>query len=85
MIKFLKPYKNIERQVLLVILAEFFIQLVNATFMNMLPLYLNNLHYSKEEIAGFISFRFLGVFLLALPIGVFIKGKKMKPFFMPPV
>jgi predicted MFS family arabinose efflux permease len=81
MFSFLQPYRTIEKQILLVIIAEFFIQLVNATFMNMLPLYLNTLHYSKQEIAGFISFRFLGVFLLALPLGVFIKGKKVKPFF----
>lgn len=81
MLKFLKPYQTIERQIFLVVLAEFFIQLVNATFMNMLPLYLNSLHYSKQDIAGFISFRFLGVFLLALPLGVLLKGKKMKPFF----
>ncbi|MHB8261457.1 MAG: MFS transporter [Bacteroidia bacterium] len=81
MLKFLKPYKTIERQILFVIVAEFFIQLVNATFMNMLPLYLHTLHYGNQEIAGFISFRFLGVFLLALPLGVLLKGKKMKPFF----
>jgi predicted MFS family arabinose efflux permease len=81
MLKFLLPYKTIEKQILLVIAAEFCIQLVNATFMNMLPLYLNHLHYSKQEIAGFISFRFLGVFLLALPLGMFIKGKKVKPLF----
>lgn len=74
-------YKNLERQVVLVIAAEFFIQLVNATFMNMLPLYLDHIHYRNEQIAGFISFRFLGVFLLALPLGIFIKGKKVRPLF----
>lgn len=78
---FLSSYKNLERQVVMVILAEFFIQLVNATFMNMLPLYLDHIHYKNEQIASFISFRFLGVFLLALPIGIFIKGKKVKPLF----
>jgi MFS family permease len=78
---FLSTYKNLERQVVMVIAAEFFIQLVNATFMNMLPLYLDHIHYKNEQIASFISFRFLGVFLLALPIGVFIKGKKVKPLF----
>ncbi len=81
MFKFLLPYKAIEKQVLFVIVAEFCIQLVNATFMNMLPLYLHHLNYSKQDIAGFISFRFLGVFLLALPLGIFIKGKKVRPFF----
>lgn len=81
MASFLLTYKNIERQVMLVIAAEFFIQLVNATFMNMLPLYLNKLDYSNDQIAGFISFRFLGVFLLALPIGILIKGRNVKPLF----
>lgn len=78
---FLQPYRKLERQVLMVIAAEFFVQLVNATFMTMLPLYLNRLNYSNEDIAGYISFRFLGVFLLALPLGIFIKGKKVKPLF----
>lgn len=78
---FLDPYKKLERTVLLVIAAEFFIQLVNATFMNMLPLYLSRIHFSNHQIAGYISFRFLGVFLLAFPIGIFIKGKKVARLF----
>lgn len=65
----------------MVVAAEFFIQLVNATFLTMLPLYLKHIHYNNDQIAGYISFRFLGVFLLALPLGVFIKGKKVKPLF----
>lgn len=65
----------------MVIAAEFCVQLVNATFMTMLPLYLEHIHYSNEKIAGYISFRYLGVFLLALPLGVFIKGSRVKPLF----
>ncbi|MEO6303932.1 MAG: MFS transporter, partial [Bacteroidia bacterium] len=34
-----------------------------------------------EEIALFITFRFLGVFILALPMGNLIKGKKLMPLF----
>jgi hypothetical protein len=37
--------------------------------------------FSEEQIALFITFRFLGVFALALPIGNIIKGRVMKPFF----
>lgn len=37
--------------------------------------------FSEEDIALFITFRFLGVFILALPIGNIIKGRIMKPFF----
>lgn len=79
---FLSDYKNLEKQVVNVIIAEFFIQLVNATFMNILPLYMTRRGFSDEEIALFITFRFLGVFALALPLGRYIKGKKLLSLFV---
>lgn len=81
MFEFIKDYKKLKPAIINVIVAEFFIQLVNATFMNILPLYMNRKGFSDEEIALFITFRFLGVFALALPIGNLIKGRAMKPFF----
>lgn len=78
---FLRDYKKLELPVLHVIASEFFIQLVNATFMNILPLYMTKKGFTDEEIALFITFRFLGVFALALPLGRFIKGKKLLPLF----
>src|ERR1043166_523425 len=78
---FINDYKKIERPVLNVIISEFFIQLVNATFMNILPLYMTRKGFSDEEIALFITFRFLGVFALALPLGRFIKGRHLMPLF----
>ncbi|MBK7819267.1 MAG: hypothetical protein IPJ60_18330 [Sphingobacteriaceae bacterium] len=78
---FINDYRNIEKPILNVVIAEFFIQMVNATFMLVLPLYMSRMNYSNEEIALFLTFRFIGVFLLALPIGKFIKGKKLYPFF----
>ncbi len=78
---FLKDYKQLEKQVLNVIASEFFIQLVNITFMNILPLYMTRKGFSDEDIALFITFRFLGVFALALPLGRFIRGKKLMPLF----
>ena len=55
--------------------------MVNVTFMNILPLYINHKGFSDEEIALFITFRFLGVFVLALPLGKFIKWRKLMPLF----
>lgn len=81
MFAFLNDYKKLETQVLNVVYAEFFIQLVNATFMNILPLYMTREGFSDEEIALYITFRFLGVFILALPFGKFIKGKRLAPLF----
>lgn len=81
MFAFLKDYKKLKPAITNVIVAEFFIQLVNATFMLILPLYMDRKGFSEEEIALFITCRFLGVFVLALPIGNIIKGRIMKPFF----
>jgi len=81
MFAFIKDYKILKPAIINVIVSEFFIQLVNATFMNILPLYMSRKGFSDEEIALFITFRFLGVFILAVPIGNLIKGRAMKPFF----
>jgi len=78
---FIYEYKKIEKPVMNVIIAEFFIQMVNATFMNILPLYMTRKEFSDEDIALFITFRFLGVFILALPLGKFIRGKNLLSFF----
>jgi MFS family permease len=78
---FINDYRKIEKPILNVIISEFFIQMVNATFMNILPLYMARMDYTEEQIALYITFRFIGVFALALPIGKFIKGRKLYPFF----
>ncbi len=81
MLRFIADYKKIELPVKNAIASEFFIQMVNATFMNILPLYMARKGFSDKEIALFITFRFIGVFLLAFPLGRFIKGRKLLPLF----
>jgi hypothetical protein len=78
---FINDYRKIEKPIMNVVVAEFFIQMVNATFMNILPLFMTRRGFSDEEIALYITFRFLGVFILALPLGKFIRGKKLLPLF----
>lgn len=79
--KILKPYFQIERLVLQFIAVEFFIQLVNAAFMMILNIYFSKKGFEDHQIADFISLRFLTVMLLAFPLGLFIKGRKLKPLF----
>ncbi|MFL5753774.1 MAG: MFS transporter [Bacteroidia bacterium] len=79
--RFFKDYISLERHVIFIVLAEFFIQLVNATFLNIQPLYMSHEHFNDEQIAGFISMRYAGVFMLAIPMGIIIKGKKVKNLF----
>jgi len=73
---------QLEEHVLLMIKAEFFIQLIGAAFFLILNIYLAKKGFSDPEIANFISYRFLAVMLLAFPLGIYIKGKPLKPFFM---
>jgi hypothetical protein len=80
--KLLKPYIQVEKPVVLMIAAEFFIQMVNAAMMMVLNIYLAKKGYSDPEIADFISWRFLSVMLLAFPLGLYIKGRRIRPFFI---
>jgi len=62
--------------------AEFFVQLIGASFFLILNIYLVKHGFSDPEIANFISYRFLAVMLLAFPLGFYIRGKPLKPFFI---
>ena len=64
------------------IASEFFIQLIGSAFFLILNIYLVKNGFSDPEIANFISYRFLAVMLLAFPLGFYIKGKPLKPFFI---
>lgn len=81
MFGFLRDYKTVPPLVMKVITAEFFIQLVNASFMNLQPLYMKSEGYHDAEIADIISWRFAGVLLLAIPLGYYIKGKPVRKLF----
>ena len=81
MFSFLRDYRYISKAVLLIILAEFFIQFVNATFMNLQPLYMKAEGFTDPQIADIISWRFAGVLLLALPLGIWIRGKRVRNLF----
>ncbi len=59
---------------------EFCIQLVNATFLNLQAIYMTRVGFTEAEVGGFVSYRYLGVFLLAIPIGL-AQGKKAAKFF----
>ena len=78
---FLKYYKHLEKHILQFIVAEFFLQIINAAFMAIMLIYMEKVGYQDHESASFVSFRFLGVLLFAFPLGLIIKGRKLKPIF----
>jgi len=75
-------YTQLPPQVLRLIKAEFLLNMVNAGFLLILNLYLRNEGYSDAVIANFTSYRFLGILILAFPMGLFIKGRRLQPFFI---
>ena len=80
--KYFTDYGKIEKAVINVIIAEFFIQLINVAFLSIQLIYMQKCGYSDYESAGYISFRFLGVLLLAVPMGMYLKGRPIKPLFI---
>lgn len=55
--------------------------MINAAFMAIMLIYMEKVGYQDHQSASFVSFRFLGVLLFAFPLGLFIKGRKLKPIF----
>jgi len=62
--------------------AAFLIHLINGAFVLILNIYLRQKGYADDQIAQFNSFRFLGILLFAFPLGIYIKGKALRPFFI---
>ena len=74
-------FKNMDRHIVLLILAECCLQLINAAFMMILLIYMQKEGYADYEAAYFTKFRFLSVLLFSIPIGYYIRGRKIKPLF----
>ncbi|MES2284608.1 MAG: MFS transporter [Bacteroidota bacterium] len=79
MLSKIKEYTNLDRSMLNLVTVEFFIQLINVTFIAFLPLYMKAEHFSDAEYAHFTSYRYLGTLVLALFLGMYIKGRKIIP------
>lgn len=77
----MRNYLRLPRRIVALIYAEFCIQMVNATLMYLLPVFMAQKGLSNSEIAHEIVFRFLGVLVLAIPLG-FLKNKSIYPVLM---
>lgn len=75
-------YLSVPRSIKLLITGAFLLQLLNASAMLILNIYLSKLGYIDSEIADFVSYRFISILFLSIPFGLIIKGKRLKPFFM---
>ncbi|MEZ4883400.1 MAG: hypothetical protein R3E32_01595 [Chitinophagales bacterium] len=82
MTKLLKSYRQIDNNILWLIAAAFCLQIINSAFFLTLNIYAQKSGYLDYQIADFISYRFLAVAGFAVPFGMFIKGKAIRPFFL---
>lgn len=81
MLQKLKQYTALDKSILYLIVVEFFVQLINVSFIAILPLYMKVEHFSDAQYAHFTSYRYLGMLALAIFVGMYIKGRKILPLF----
>ena len=64
-----------------VICVAFFVQLINVSFISILPLYMKAEKYSDATYAHYTSYRYMGMLALALFMAIYIKGRRILPLF----
>ncbi|MGB1247994.1 MAG: MFS transporter [Chitinophagales bacterium] len=79
--KIIAPYRKIENHIYWLIAAQFFLQLINGSFFILFNYYMLDKGFQDFEIASIVEKRFLAVMLFAFPLGLFIKGRNLKPLF----
>ena len=65
MIATIKEYTKLDKSILNLITVEFFVQLINVSFISILPLYMKAEGYSDVQYAHFTSYRYFGMLALA--------------------
>jgi MFS family permease len=81
MLKVFKEYANLNKSLHNLLTVQFFVQLINISFIAILPLYMKTEGYSDAQYAHFTFYRYFGILTLALFLGMYIKGKKVVPMF----
>ena len=81
MLRTIKDYLQLDKSFHNLIVVELFVQIINVTFITVLPLYMKAEHFSDAQYAHFTSYRYLGMLALALFLGMYIKGRKILPMF----
>ncbi|MEM7244502.1 MAG: MFS transporter [Acidobacteriota bacterium] len=72
-------YRRLPRSVILLVTAELLTNLIVAAVMLVWNLHLRQLGHDDAFIARATSYRFIGVLLLAVPLGAWLRGRPLKP------
>ena len=76
-----RSYFSLPKNIHLLFLLEFNLSLIHVAFILVLNIYLRKQGFTDPEIASFNSLRFIGALAFALPLGIYIRGKQLKPVF----
>ena len=80
--KIYSDYFRLPQNIHLLILLELSLSLIHIAFILVLNILLRKQGFSDPEIASFNSLRFISALAFALPLGIYIRGKRLKPFFI---
>ena len=80
--KIFRSYRDLPQAIHLLIMVELFLNLIHVAFILILNIFLRKQGFTDPEIASFNSLRFIGGLAFALPLGIYIRGKRLKPFFI---
>ena len=81
LLNIIRSYRDLPRNIHLLFLLEFNLSLIHVAFILILNIYLRKQGFLDPEIASFNSLRFIGALAFALPLGIYIRGKRLKPYF----
>ena len=77
-----RSYFDLPSNILFLFWVELCLNLVHVGFILILNIYLRSEGFSDPEIASFNSLRFIGALAFSLPLGIYIKSRRLKPFFI---
>ncbi|MBL0310504.1 MAG: MFS transporter [Bacteroidetes bacterium] len=75
-------YLSIPPVIIHLMMADFFIQIINAAFTLLLNYEMLDHGFKDYEITSMVSNRYLTVLLCSLPLAILAKGKRLKPFML---
>ena len=78
--KILKDYLSVPIFIKYLIMAVFFIQLIDAASFILFNFYLHDLGFRDDEIAYFTACRYAAIVLVSFPFGLYIKGRPLIHF-----
>jgi len=72
-------YQYLDRSFYALYTVQFIQNFIQTAFLLIFNIYLRKNGYSDAQAGTFVSLQYLGILVLALPLGIWIRGKKLKP------